>query len=63
MLEVMEEEEATTSPNPAEEARSPGEEPESQEEWSTRVHAPNHPEEASYPEEASSLGVMAIAWR
>ena len=57
MLEVMEEEEATTSPSPAEEAMSPVEEPEPWEVWPTAVQAPNHLEEASEPKgDGSSWG-------
>ena len=63
MLEVAEEEEPPNSLSPAEEARSLGEKPEPQEEQPTAIHAPNHPEEASEPEGASSLGVMAIVQR
>ena len=60
MLEVTEEE-ATTFLSPAEEAMSPDEEPEPQKEWQTAVQAPNHLKEGLLPEEAGSLGSMAIA--
>ena len=54
MLEAVEEEETITSPSPAEEPRSPDEDPEPQEEWPTSAHAPNCPEEASQPKEKDS---------
>ena len=55
--------ETLTSSSPAEEAGSWGEKPEPREVWPTTVHAPSCPEEALEPKKASSLGVMAIAWR
>ena len=62
ILEVEEEEEPMSSPNPAEEAGSLGEEPKPQEECPTTINAPNHPEEALEPGGASSLGVMTMLW-
>ena len=62
MLEVAEEEPATFL-NPAEGAGLLGEKPEPQEEWATALHNPDHPEEASNPEGAIRLGVMAITQR
>ena len=63
MLKVAEQEEATTSPSPAEETRSLVEEPELWEEWPTVAQAPDYLEEALEPKGASSLGVMTIAQR